>query len=271
MKKALLYFFAVVAIQFVMSWIVFAAWIMATGGSVADVLSTFKGEKAMPQDAYMLIATMIVYGLAAMFLFVKFKWVVLSPAYLRTRPWGVFAWSAVAALGSVIPSNWLQEQLPPLPDTAADAFKLIIGNDLGYLTICLLAPLVEEVVFRGAILRALLSSLKNHWAAIFVSAVLFAIVHVNPAQMPHAFLVGLLLGWMYYRTGSVLPGVALHWVNNTVAYVFCLLYPSMADATLSEFFGGNHRAEVLSVVFSLFILLPAIYQLNARMTGADKR
>ena len=80
-----------------------------------------------------------------------------------------------------------------------------------------------------------------------------------------ALLMGLLLGWMYYRTGSILPGVVLHWVNNTVAYAVTILLPASNDMTLSQLFGGNQTSVILSIVFSLFIFLPAIYQLNMRM------
>ena len=96
----------------------------------------------------------------------------------------------------------------------------------------------------------------------------FALVHFNPAQMPHAFIIGLLLGWMYYRTGSILPGVAFHWVNNTVAYVMYNIYPD-PDMELIDLF-GNQRTELAAVFFSLFILLPAIYQLHLRQRHADE-
>ena len=67
---------------------------------------------------------------------------------------------------------------------------------------------------------------------------------------------------MYYRTGSILPGVAFHWVNNTVAYVMYNFYPD-PDMKLVELF-GNQRNVAAAIIFSLFILLPAIYQLNLR-------
>lgn len=155
--------------------------------------------------------------------------------------------------------------MPAMKDYMADSFTAIMTNDYGYFVLCLLTPFVEEMVFRGAILRTLLGSVSNHWVAILISAALFAVVHPNPAQMPHALLMGLLLGWMYYRTGSILPGVVLHWVNNTVAYAVTILLPASNDMTLSQLFGGNQTSVILSIVFSLFIFLPAIYQLNMRM------
>jgi membrane protease YdiL (CAAX protease family) len=86
---------------------------------------------------------------------------------------------------------------------------------------------------------------------------------MNPAQLPHTFLVGLLLGWMYYRTDSIVPGVVFHWVNNTVAYVLYNIYPN-PDMTLADLFGSQQHV-LMAVGFSLCILIPALFQLNLNM------
>jgi membrane protease YdiL (CAAX protease family) len=85
------------------------------------------------------------------------------------------------------------------------------------------------------------------------------------AQFFHAALLGLLLGWMYWRTGSIVPGVVLHWVNNSVAYIITRLWPDMADASLIDIFKGNEHNVWLAVGFSLLIFLPALYQLSIRL------
>ena len=86
--------------------------------------------------------------------------------------------------------------------------------------------------------------------------------------MLHACLVGLLLGWMYWRTGSIIPGIVYHWVNNSVAYVAANLLPGKSDS-LTEIFGGNQQSMLLSILFSLCILLPALFQLHLRMRKAS--
>ena len=146
----------------------------------------------------------------------------------------------------------------------------MINHPGGYLAIAIAAPVAEEIVFRGAILRALLNSFKQPWVAITLSALFFAVGHLNPAQMPHAFLIGLLLGWMFYRTGSILPGILFHLVNNTVAYVLERIYPGSEDLTLKDYFGGDEQAVIMSVIFSLLILLPSIFQLNIWMRKGRK-
>lgn len=248
MKKAFIYTLIFIGIQFVAGGLVTLAFQLSGGnGTGATAL--------MITSAAASIVTVIVFLVA--------KWAIVSRHWLQTRPWFVLFWCVVASLGALVPSMWLQELMPELPNTAEEAFDMIMKDRLGYFVVGLFAPLTEELVFRGAILKALLQWKPNPWVGIVISALLFALVHMNPAQMPHAILVGLLLGWMYYRTDSVIPGVVYHWVNNTVAYVMYNLYPD-PDMTLVELF-GSQRSVLMALAFSLCIFLPALYQLNLRL------
>lgn len=212
-----------------------------------------------------MVVTSAVYSLLTLAVFVKAGWSKLSPAYLQSRPWTVFAWSALVGAGAIIPGMLVQEMLPDLSNLAEKRLMQLVANDYGFFTLCLFAPFVEEVVFRGAVLRALLASMKSRWGAIVISAALFAAVHLNPAQMPMAVLAGLFLGWIYSRTGSILPGVVYHFVNNTIAFAMMrVLPPEVANGSLADLFGGDHRRMALAVIFSLFILLPSLYQLAVR-------
>lgn len=207
------------------------------------------------------IVSMALFSAVTVAVFIAVKWSRVSPAWLRTRQWGVLLWSALAAVGAAIPSTWLQEQMPDLPNTIGEQMNLILKDRWGYVAVGLMAPFAEELVFRGAMLNALLAKFSRPWVAILVSALLFALAHLNPAQMPHALLAGILLGWMYWRTGSILPGVAFHWVNNSIAYVLCNILPD-PDAPLVTLFGGNQQHVWLALLFSLFILVPSIIQLG---------
>ena len=255
MKKAISYFLVFLGLQMLGGAAVVFAWHLITN---SDDITTGR-----------LIATTVVTSLLVMAVFLLTRWAQVSPTWLRTRPWQVLAWSVVAAIGCVIPSAWVQEMIPELPNWAEQEFDLILRDRWGYLIIGLLAPLSEEIVFRGAILKALLrSSRLSPWVAIALSAVAFALVHLNPAQMPHAFVIGLLLGWMYWRTGSILPGMAYHWANNSIAYIIYNIYPD-PDIKLIEIFKGSEQHVLMAVGFSLLILLPALWQLHLTMRRAD--
>ena len=111
---------------------------------------------------------------------------------------------------------------------------------------------------------------RQHWIVIAVSALIFGLAHTNMPQFIHATIVGLLLGWLYYRTDSILPGIVFHWMNNTVAFVMFHLMPQMNDGKLIDIFHGNNTEMLLALVFSLFIMIPAIVQLALRMKPAQK-
>ena len=250
MKKAIIYLVVFIGIQFVGGSVVQGAWKLISGS--VDLTTA------------MLIVTTVFVSVLTIAIFLLTHWAEVSPRWLRTRPWMVLTWSVIAALGAIIPSAWLQEQMPELPNWAENEFDMLLSNRWGYLAIGLLAPFAEELVFRGAILRSLLSSRLSPLIAIIISAFFFALIHMNPAQMPHAFLIGLLLGWLYYRTGSILPGMAFHWANNSVAYVLYNIYPS-SDLKLIDLFQGSERNVLMAVGFSLLILIPAIFQLHLWM------
>jgi membrane protease YdiL (CAAX protease family) len=224
------------------------------------------GVNVSEQDATLMIITTIASSVVVIALFLYYRWAEVSRSYLQSRPWDVLFWCCIAAFGIIIPSTFLQERMPELPNIVEEQFDIILRNRWGYFAVGLFAPVCEELVFRGAVLRALLRWTPRHWGAIAMSAFLFALVHANPAQMPHAFLAGLLMGWLYYRTDSILPGIAIHWVNNSVAYVLYNLYPD-PDIRLIDIL-GSQRSVAAAMMFSLFILLPALYQLNLRLRKA---
>ncbi len=251
MKKALIYTVVFLAIQLVAGGVMQGVWILVKGpGAVLDATGT--------------ILLMALFSIVTLALFLLLKWAEVSPNWIRTRPWTVLFWCTLAAFGVIIPSTWLQEQLPELPNIVEEEFDMILSNRYGYIVVGLLAPLAEEVVFRGAVLRTLLRWNRGPWVAIVISALLFSAAHLNPAQLPHTFLVGLLLGWLYYRTDSIIPGMVYHWVNNSIAYVLYNLYPD-PDMKLIDLFQGSERSMLMALSFSLCILLPSLYQLHLRM------
>jgi len=259
MKKPILYMLAFLAVQFVAQFLVVAIYSLVNG-QVSDDLPPMWD-----------IATMVLFSVVSIVLFLKMGWAEASRSYLQSRPWDVLFWSVVASLGVIVPSLLLQGLIPEWTGWAKDIvdqtnqqLEGLMSIPGGYMVIALLPPVVEELVFRGAVLRSLLEwKPEKKWAMIALSALFFSLVHLNPAQMPHAFLIGLLLGWMYTRTGSIVPGVAYHWANNTAAYVMFHLYHN--PESLQDIVGPGMRPAMLALLFSLCIFIPSLFQLNLRM------
>ena len=278
--EVLLYLFTFLAIQFVVSFIVtIASWLDVD--NLARLFHQIMEGKLLPDTTGTLISS-VVSSILTLAVFLWLKWSPFSRTYLQSRPWGVLVWVVVLALGTIVPSTWLGEQIPyEMPQEIEQMLSEMLHNRWGYLAIGILAPIVEEMVFRGAILRTLLllggrgndqssmlnaqSSKLKAFFAILISALLFGAVHGNVQQFVHATLIGLLLGWMYYRTNSIVPGIVFHWINNTAAYVIANVIPNSEHARLVDVLGGEQRSVWLALGFSLCLFLPALFQLWQRM------
>lgn len=121
-------------------------------------------------------------------------------------------------LGAVPPKGGWAAPAAVFCALAFAASRLLPGAQMGTLTgwellrVCIAAPIAEELVFRGAV-QGFLRPLGGQTAAV-TAAALFAVQHGGVAGMLYAFCMGLVLGWLRERSGSVLPCILLHSVNN---------------------------------------------------------
>ena len=135
-------------------------------------------------------------------------WICACLAMLATLACG-FMTDAVAAL------------LPPMPEWLETALTgLTQGNVLiNFIMVSIMAPVFEEWLCRGQVLRGLLhNGVKPVWA-IVISGAFFALIHLNPWQAIPAFLLGCLFGYVYYKTGSLKLTMLMHFANNTFALI----------------------------------------------------
>ena len=125
---------------------------------------------------------------------------------------------------SVNYGNYLLTERSPflarMYDLVQDQMKQLTGGPiwLSLLTTAVLAPVFEEWLCRGMVLRGLLQK-KSPATAIVLSALFFAALHLNPWQALNAFIIGCLLGYVYYRTGSLWLTMLMHATNNALAVV----------------------------------------------------
>jgi membrane protease YdiL (CAAX protease family) len=116
----------------------------------------------------------------------------------------------------------LTTRILPMSDSWVKAFSSVLGDDSapwkGILAVVVVAPIVEEIIFRGMILRGFL----KHYSvrkSIFLSALLFGIVHMNPWQFVTAFVAGIILGWWYVKTESIITTIFGHALNNGMNFI----------------------------------------------------
>ena len=259
----ILYLIIFIVVQLVVMYAGAGIWATVKGEVYKSVLSSMTAGS----NPVLLALSTVFSNLITLIIFLKTKWTPLTRDYLLSKPWASLLWVALFTLGTIIPLSFLWESLGIEMDKSTEnIFEGLMKEPWGYVAVGILAPLAEEIVFRGAILRTLLGmmSKKNHWVAIMISAALFGVAHGNTAQFVNALLMGLLLGWMYYRTKSLVPGILMHWVNNTVAYILANIAPQ-SNGKLIDLFHGDEKTMYYAVGFSLCIMIPSFIQMMMRL------
>lgn len=160
-------------------------------------------------------------------------------------------WSLLAGLTGIFLLDGLMSQLTFLPDLMKDTFSTLQDSWPGIACVAVLGPVLEELLFRGAITKVLLRK-YTPTRAIVISGLIFGIFHLNPAQVVVGCLMGFLLAWLYYRTGSLLPGILIHILNNSLS-VWSSATFSETDTT-AGLIGQPLYLILLAASLALFLL-----------------
>lgn len=126
----------------------------------------------------------------------------------------------------------------PMPAAIAALFSELMGGTHNLagaiLALVIIAPLTEELLFRGLMLRGFLRH-SPAWRAVLASALLFALIHLNPWQVPGAVVLGALFGWWYVRTGSLVPCLFGHALANGLPLIYTTLLRVRIPGYTTEF------------------------------------
>lgn len=193
--------------------------------------------------------TMVLAGIAMIWHLLHFKYVKFSKESWTEVPIKTILLSIPFIVAAMFTFNIASEFIE-LPNIMENTFIGMSRNIFGIIAIAIMAPLVEELLFRGAIEGHMLKTGKKPKTAVFLSALIFGIIHINPAQVPFAFCIGLVFGWLYYRTGSVIPGMIGHFLNNSIATVI------MATSTKEEM--NQKTVDMIGTTPTYLLLLLAL-------------
>jgi membrane protease YdiL (CAAX protease family) len=115
--------------------------------------------------------------------------------------------------------NVAVERAIPSPPWFWELFDSVFNNRFGFwgsvFRVAVFAPVVEETFFRGILMFGLMRNYKSGYA-IFLSAIMFSLFHLNPWQMTYTFFLGLFLAWLMVRTRSLPLCILAHAANNLI-------------------------------------------------------
>jgi membrane protease YdiL (CAAX protease family) len=153
-------------------------------------------------------------------------------------------WMSELLEGIVPLSAWEQRAFSEMASLSAPA---LVGA-------CLLAPVLEEMLFRGIILRSFLKRYPPG-IAIVHSAAVFGLAHMNLYQFAIAMTLGLVLGWLYERTRSLWPCIALH-ASYNIGVTWLSTQGDAADGTLAATLAALLSATLALLWLRRFLGLP---------------
>ena len=158
------------------------------------------------------------------------------------------AWNEGMSLGKSL--SWLEDWIKSLEDAAKVATeKMLSVNTIGGLllnlvVVALIPAIGEELTFRGVLQQALTRKMNPH-VAIILSAAIFSFIHFQfYGFLPRLFL-GLLLGYMFYITGSLWTSMLMHFLNNGTAVVLYYLNLQGTIHVDVDHFGATDNVWIL--------------------------
>ena len=158
-----------------------------------------------------------------------------------------------------------------MPEELKTMFEQMMQDGPLWVTVVstvIFAPIFEEWLCRGMVLRGLLQKVHPAWAMI-ISSVFFAFIHLNPWQALPAFVLGMLFAYVYYRTGSLKLTMLMHCANNTFS---ALLGQNERLREMTSWLdlmsGWQYAALIVAAVFIVAVFID-ILRRNVPLVQAD--
>lgn len=173
----------------------------------------------------------------------------------------MFAVSIVTSpLLALMPDSWM-----------SSVDEMLEGGFWAIMTAVVMAPILEEYLFRGVIQSSLIARLGTA-RGIIVGAAIFGVIHFVPQQVVYAFALGLVLGFVYYMSKSLVTVIALHFINNGIAFLVSMIAEDQQMLEI-ELLGDGwlyytvYSIAVLLIVGAIFVVVREIK--NEKKRGAE--
>ena len=170
--------------------------------------------------------------------------------------------SIIFSVGIIILFDGLDRvihQIVPTPNYVIDLGNIMqpestLGLIFLFLAVVVMAPIGEEVVFRGFLQKFLEEYWKDITRAVLVTSLFFSMIHFNPYWTIQIYLLGVVLGFLSWKTKSVIPSIILHSINNGVAFISTVY----DEYNVNFYLWGNH----VSPVFIIIAIYLSYYSMN---------
>ena len=234
----------------------------------AVVLGIGLSNPEEPQKTYTFISFIIGQGfmLVPLFWFLRSrKEPIAERLRIRLVSSDVIISTIYLSFGIIILSDELDRIIQiflPAPEYILDLNGLlqpesILGFFLLFIAVVIIAPLGEELLFRGFLQQILEKHWKDVTKAVLVTALFFAMIHMNPYWFVQIYILGILLGFLAWKTKSVLPPLILHGINNAMAMFF-----SFSEIENNSIYIFNGHVAPWFIFFATYAILRGFKSIN---------
>lgn len=178
----------------------------------------------------------------------------------------IILWGTIMVLATGVV---IEPLLNLFPETYLDRLgNIMAAGGWMMFTSIVIAPIMEEILFRGILQDALMRK-YGVFVGILIASSVFGIVHIIPQQVVNAFMIGIVLGYIYYRTGALLPVILIHCINNAISYFTWMLNGETLLSTREQMGNDTLYFTVYGIACVLFVI--GFVSIAIRISKEEKR
>lgn len=178
----------------------------------------------------------------------------------------IILWGTIMVLATGVV---IEPLLNLFPETYLDRLgNIMAAGGWMMFTSIVIAPIMEEILFRGILQDALMRK-YGVFVGILIASAVFGIVHIIPQQVVNAFMIGIVLGYIYYRTGALLPVILIHCINNAISYFTWMLNGETLLSTREQMGNDTLYFTVYGIACVLFVI--GFVSIAIRISKEEKR
>lgn len=178
----------------------------------------------------------------------------------------IILWGTIIVLATGVV---IEPLLNLFPETYLDRLgNIMAAGGWMMFTSIVIAPIMEEILFRGILQDALMRK-YGVFVGILIASAVFGIVHIIPQQVVNAFMIGIVLGYIYYRTGALLPVILIHCINNAISYFTWMLNGGTLLSTREQMGNDTLYFTVYGIACVLFVI--GFVSIAIRISKEEKR
>ena len=241
----------------------------SVGGIIIEIFSSSSNQI---DKIYLYLSFILSQGFIILppICYLNFKKKSISKSFrIKQVSFNVIINSIIFSIGIIILFDALDRfinQIIPTPDYIINLGKIMqpdstLGLVFLFLAIVVMAPIGEEIVFRGFLQKFLEEHWKDITKAVLVTSLFFAIIHFNPYWTIQIYLLGVILGFLSWKTKSVVPSIILHSINNGIAFIL-----TISDGYNVNFYLlGNHVSPVF-IIIAIYLSYYGMSKINQMNT-----